>query len=114
MHWLQRETRPKMAAATTEAAALAPHPDERDAETKIAAEASTSGGVAESGGETGEEGAAQCWTFDQALSHVGGWGAHQKWNVLYCGVPWLISGMFAFGPVTWTGVPSLQNAPGCV
>jgi len=103
-----------MAAATTEVAALALHPDERDAETKIAAEASASGGVAESGGETGEDGAAQCWTFDQALLHVGGWGAHQKWNVLYCGVPWLISGMFAFGPVTWTGVPSLQNAPGCV
>lgn len=47
------------------------------------------------------EEAEQRWTFDEALAHVGGWGRYQQLNVLYCGFPWLIAGMYAFGPVTW-------------
>ena len=46
------------------------------------------------------EEAEQRWTFDEALALVGGWGRYQKLNVMYCGFPWLIAGMFAFGPVT--------------
>eukprot|EP00802_Teleaulax_amphioxeia_P004364 Tamp_04368.p1 GENE.Tamp_04368~~Tamp_04368.p1 ORF type:complete len:577 (+),score=96.08 Tamp_04368:56-1732(+) len=47
--------------------------------------------------------------MDQAIAHVGGWGEHQKWTCLYCGVPWLIAGMFAFGPVLYSKEMMQEN-----
>lgn len=48
-----------------------------------------------------EDGLGNVFTLDQALVHVGGWGKFQKWHTLSMGVCWLITGMYAFGPVTW-------------
>jgi MFS family permease len=66
-------------------------------------EGSQRGGGLQEGEREGEAAleAGQRWTFDEALAHVGGWGRFQHLSVLYCGFPWLISGMFAFGPVTF-------------
>jgi hypothetical protein len=61
---------------------------------------------------TDEEHVETRWTFDDALQHVGGWGKHQKWSMVYCGIPWLVSGMFAFGPVTWSPEMMKANAWG--
>ena len=57
-------------------------------------------------------GSVQGWTIDQALAHVGGWGKHQKLNCLYCGFPWLIVAMFAFGPVLYSKQLMQENAWG--
>jgi len=60
-------------------------------------------------GGSGAGAAQQDWTMDQAIAHVGGWGEHQKWTCLYCGVPWLIAGMFAFGPVLYSKEMMQEN-----
>ena len=77
----------------------------------------SSKGAADSGYQpivsgTDEEHVETRWTFDDALQHVGGWGKHQKWSMVYCGIPWLVSGMFAFGPVTWSPEMMKANAWG--
>ena len=41
------------------------------------------------------------FTIDQALDHVGGFGAFQRWNTFLLGTVWLLCGMFALGPVSW-------------
>ena len=48
-------------------------------------------------------------TIDQALALVDGWGKHQKTVLLYCGVSWLLAGMYAFAPVTYTAEMMLEN-----
>ena len=48
-------------------------------------------------------------TIDQALALVGGWGKHQKTVLLYCGVSWLLAGMYAFAPVTYAAEMMLEN-----